>query len=535
MKKFEEKYPFVWLLVGLVLTLLSYGIFNTGICAWIFAIPLLRFINIRTKWSSIILMLIGMVLVTNITFYRLVEDKFNIKNQLFCTFNGIRIWAPFFVYFLCRLLKTKKAIAYYAFPAAVAVCEFFIDNPFISVMTSLSVSQFWNLGLMQLASITGVVGVSFIVTLLASAVNYVWENDVKKFAVVNAAIYGIVVVAITSLGMWRVTTITTGDKTLRVASCVDNFNMLFDKEFQEYAATHYTDDTAAMIMQTALEDIELRAEEAAGNGARILTFPEDAFISMEAYADDFVNEVKTIAKDNHINILLPLLRLPAGMAKDMFKAANMAMPDYMEALPDDGHKKKNTLCFINDKGELVNTYLKNHLVPVVEEPVTVKGDGNTPMVEVDGSKIIYLICADYTSNKYAYNGREADIFINPSYDWKAFQYFTSYGVQARAIECGFSVLRNPVNGNIVLYDIYGRPLHMANVMNVQAGMIYQDIPKKGTTTFYGMTGNWFPWACAIYAAFAILSGFFLKDKTLVKNNVKTQKKAARKTSTKRKK
>ena len=82
--------------------MLSYGIFNTGICAWIFAIPLMRFINNRTKWLSIILMLIGMVVAANITFYRLVEDDFNIKNQLFCTLNGVRIWFPFFVYFLCR-------------------------------------------------------------------------------------------------------------------------------------------------------------------------------------------------------------------------------------------------------------------------------------------------------------------------------------------------------------------------------------------------------------------------------------------------
>ena len=39
MNKFEEKYPYFWLILGLILTLLSYGIFNTGICAWIFAIP----------------------------------------------------------------------------------------------------------------------------------------------------------------------------------------------------------------------------------------------------------------------------------------------------------------------------------------------------------------------------------------------------------------------------------------------------------------------------------------------------------------
>lgn len=187
MKEFENKHPYFWLLLGLILTMLSYGIFNTGICAWIFAIPLIRFINNNhTKWSSIILMLIGMIIAANITFFRLVEDKFNIQNQIFCTLNGIRIWFPFFVYFLCRYLGAKKIISYYAFPAAVAAAEFFIDNPFISVMTSLSVSQFWNLGLMQVASVTGVVGVSFIVTLFASIVNYIWETGARKATLMNA-------------------------------------------------------------------------------------------------------------------------------------------------------------------------------------------------------------------------------------------------------------------------------------------------------------------------------------------------------------
>ena len=82
MKEFENKYPYFWLILGLILTMLSYGIFNTGICAWIFAIPLIRFINNRTKWSSIILMLIGMIIAANITFFRLVEDDFNIQKYV---------------------------------------------------------------------------------------------------------------------------------------------------------------------------------------------------------------------------------------------------------------------------------------------------------------------------------------------------------------------------------------------------------------------------------------------------------------------
>ena len=487
MKTFETKYPYFWLILGLVLTVFSYGIFNTGICAWIFAIPLIRFINNRTKWSSIILMLVGMILAANITFFRLVDDDFNISNQLFCTFNGIRIWFPFFVYFLCRYLRAKKIIAYYAFPAAVAVAEFFIDNPFISVMTSLSVSQFWNLGLMQVASVTGVVGVSFIVTLLASLVNYIWEEGTRKSTVANISGYGIAVVIIMSIGMSSVETITTTDQTVRVAAGVENFNLLLeDKSILE----RYTGSDEEKMIQANVDIITERAKRAVQNESSLLVFPEDAFACSEPSSEKFIEKVKTIARENKISIILPLLRLPL----------------------DESQKKKNTLNFINKDGELLNTYLKNHLVPVVEEPFTEKGDGKTPVIEVDGVKYTYLICADYTSNKYAYNGREADIFINPSYDWQAFQYFTSYGIQARAIECGFSVLRNPVNGNIILYDVYGRPLHMANVMNVHTGMIYLDIPKQGRQTIYGASGNWFPWLCAAYSLIAILSGFVVKEK-----------------------
>ena len=490
MNNFEKKHPYFWLFLGLVFTVLSYGIFNTGICAWIFAIPLIRFINNRTKWSSIIFMLVGMIIVTNIAFYRLVDDNFNIMNQVYCRFNGIRIWFPFLVYFLCRYFGAKRIIAYYAFPASVAVAEFFIDNPFISVMTSLSVSQFWNLGLMQIASVTGVVGVSFIVTLFASIINYIWEEGIRKDTVMNAAGYGILVVIITGIGMFTIERITTADETVRVAASVENFNLLLE---DKSILARYNGSDEEKMFHANVDIITERAKQAVQNESTLLVFPEDAFVCSESLTEKFIEEVKSIAREHKINILLPLLRLQT----------------------EEGRKQKNTLNFINSHGELLNTYLKNHLVPVVEEPETEKGDGKTPIVEIDGVKYTYLICADYTSNKYAYNGREADIFINPSYDWKEFQYFTSYGVQARAIECGFSVLRNPVNGNIILYDVFGRPLHMQNVMGVHSGMIYLDIPRQGRQTIYGASGNWFPYGCAVYSVLAVLSGLVMKRKAYV--------------------
>ena len=42
--------------------------------------------------------------------------------------------------------------------------------------------------------------------------------------------------------------------------------------------------------------------------------------------------------------------------------------------------------------------VKNHLESVVEKLFNEKGEDKTPIVEVDGIKYIYLICADNTSN-----------------------------------------------------------------------------------------------------------------------------------------
>ena len=53
---------------------------------------------------------------------------------------------------------------------------------------------------------------------------------------------------------------------------------------------------------------------------------------------------------------------------------------------------------------------------------------------------------------------------------------------------------------------------MQNVMGVHTGMIYLDIPKQGRQTIYGMTGNWFPYICAVYVVLAICSSFIIPRK-----------------------
>jgi len=156
-----------------------------------------------------------------------------------------------------------------------AVAEFFIDNPFISVTTSLSVSRFWNPGLTQVASITGAVGVSFIVTLFASIVNYIREEGLRKDTVVNVIGYGLIVAIMTSVGMMNIEMITTTDQTVRVATSVENFNLLL--EDQSVLAQYEGTDEERMF-QANVDIIAERAKQAVLNEATLLVFPEDAFV-----------------------------------------------------------------------------------------------------------------------------------------------------------------------------------------------------------------------------------------------------------------
>ena len=72
---------------------------------------------------------------------------------------------------------------------------------------------------MQVASVTGVVGVSFIVTLFASVANYVWEEGISKKTLKIAVGYEIFVVVLISIGMSTIE---------KIAASVENFNLLFE-------------------------------------------------------------------------------------------------------------------------------------------------------------------------------------------------------------------------------------------------------------------------------------------------------------------
>ena len=139
---------------------------------------------------------------------------------------------------------------------------------------------------MQVAGVTGVVGVSFVVTLFASVANYIWEEGIRKDTVINAVGYGIAVVVITGLGMTTVEKITTSDQTVKVAASVENFNLLLE---DKSILARYEGPDEEKMFQANVGIIKERAEQAVRNEATLLVFPEDAFICPEASSGKLID------------------------------------------------------------------------------------------------------------------------------------------------------------------------------------------------------------------------------------------------------
>ena len=123
--------------------------------------------------------------------------------------------------------------------------------------------------LTQLASVTGVVGVSFGVTLFASGVNYIWEEGIRPKTAASVIVYGIAVVIITSAGMFRVERIVTAEQTVRVAAGLENYNLLLEDKsiFAEYSGSD-----EEKTLQANADIITRRAKQAVQNESTLFSF-----------------------------------------------------------------------------------------------------------------------------------------------------------------------------------------------------------------------------------------------------------------------
>ncbi len=380
----------------------------------------------------------------------------------------------------------------------------------------LGASQYRMIPLIQICSVTGIYGLSFLIVwtslglILAGVM--VCRERVRRSAWVPEVILPMLAVAIAfNVGFRQLRPEAPPGRTLRMALVQPSIPQ-------------------TLIWDSARDEERFRellnlSERALTNGVDVLVWPEAAVPKLLRYDKETYEEVTGLARRFHTWMIIG-----ADDAEPRLGSAKSNDADYF-----------NGSFLINPDGKLENAYRKRNLVvfgefipfqrwmPFLKYFTPIEG-GYTPgtrSVQFDlgnlGVKTSVLICFEDTFPQLARADAQddTDFLVNLTnngwFDESAAQWQHATSALFRAVENGVPLVRCANHGLTCWADAHGR---LREIFQDGHGTIYgpgflaAEIPllPLGThhaRTFYGRHGDWFGWACVGAALLMVLGRLFM--------------------------
>jgi len=153
----------------------------------------------------------------------------------------------------------------------------------------------------------------------------------------------------------------------------------------------------------------------------------------------------------------------------------------------------NKLVMIEPSGEIAYSYYKTM------DWYPTQSDGILRAVETPYGKIGSAICVDmdfpHFINQAGRNG--VDIVLVPAFDWESIRFHSQVGL-FRAVENGFSVVRQTNEGVSVAVDYRGRILAYQDFFATSDRTMVADVPTTGVRTVYAALGDWFAYIVILF-------------------------------------
>jgi apolipoprotein N-acyltransferase len=164
--------------------------------------------------------------------------------------------------------------------------------------------------------------------------------------------------------------------------------------------------------------------------------------------------------------------------------------------------------FFNGEGEMQYTYLKSKIVPGDNDKA---GDGIIKYTDTSYGRVGSAICFDADFPQYIRQAGEdnIDIFLLPSSDWKAIDPIHTQMAVFRAIENGFSIVRQVQEGYSLSADYLGSTISSMDYFNSDNRVLISQVPIERVKTIYSSVGDVFAWGCMI--AFLIIIIIYIRS------------------------
>lgn len=328
---------------------------------------------------------------------------------------------------------------------------------------NLAYTQMDCLPILQLASLTGMAGITFVILFVPCVLAaYSTRRSTPLLATGGA-----VLLVSLGFGFWRLATADPDGPTVVIGMAVSDRKQNLLPEQPADA-------------KRLLTEYSLQASKLAALGARIILLPEMAAVVTDTgipWLDQLYGET---ARQTHARILVPILHpMPAG--------------------------QRNEGRLYGADGRLEITYWKHHLVPVLEAK---SSPGTELAILHDPRATLGIeICRDMDYVPLARrNGAQGiGLLLVPAWDFVVDDWLHGRMAIMRGVENGFHLARLAKQGLMTISDPYGR-VHAQRSSNAAPfSTLVAPAGLQGTPTFYTRWGDWFLWpVAAILAAVVFL-------------------------------
>ena len=489
---------YLLLVIGTALFLVGNGRWIIPAATWLFPIFIIRFLRTKRHPLNTVLCALAYIGMLMIAWYGLLDAP-GILYYLITGGVGLIMFLPFLVdkIFAARMTGFWTTLV---FPLAYTTVEyvFSLVNPY-GTWTFLGYTQFGNLPLMQIVSITGIFGITFLITWFGSVVNWVWEQKFEWSKIGQGIkIYASVMVVVLLFGGVSLVFFSPKSNEVKVAGVQSDLpsKIIDPQEIEKRESIPAKIEYLIPKHKIVIDDLFTKSKGAAQSGARIVSWSEVSVMVFKADEPAFIDRGKQLAKEEQIYLVL----------------AYGAILHTDETLLPGKKMVENKVVIISPTGEVLSTYLKTNPVPGSEAMMSVIGTNDIPVIDTPYGRLSVTICFenDFPAFTRKVGMAGVDILINPSGDWIEIDPYHTQIQAFRAIENGFSTVRITARGLSAAYDYQGRTLATMDYFRTEDLVFTAYVPENGVTTIYSQIGDVFSWLCV--AGFIAVSGKMLIKK-----------------------
>jgi apolipoprotein N-acyltransferase len=493
----HDRLSFLWLVIGFVLLAFSNGSQIIPVAAWVGPVFMVRFLRTQKVFPGL---LVG-YLCNAIAFYFEWHAAFQDAGAMFTLYTAIFGLLVFLPYVIDRLLRPhiNGFAATLVLPAAWVTVEYLLHLILpLGTFFSVAYTQSINLPLLQIMSITGLWGVTFLVAWFSSVANYAWEGGfaIKQIGR-GTAIYGGVLLAVTFFGGLRLALFPPSGETVQVAVLVTNVNKEvipsdtseLHQRLMDGTLTSTDRQELSQTMTEINDDLLARSRIQARAGSKIITWTEYNAHVFKDEETPFLDRARQLAREEQIYLVFPIVTIQTDPV----------------LRPEPTRLVENKSVMITPDGEIAYQYVKANLLIGWEEEHAIRGPGKILTVDTPYGRLASVICLDMDFPAFMRQAGQqgVDIVLSGAIDGTPSSKgnpLHSVMASYRTIESGFSLARGGYYAQSVAVDYQGQVLGRTDYYTAADRTLVAHLPIKGTPTLYVTLGDFFPWLCILCLA-----------------------------------